>query len=48
MILNTAVLLGQDFPFISVSPQCPEEEEHWDITRLIKLLDEVVFSFLFR
>jgi hypothetical protein len=38
-----AVQQHKDFPFISVSPQCPEEEEHWDITRLIKLLDEVVF-----
>lgn len=31
---------GRDFPFIVVSPQCPEDQ-YWDVAALIGLLDEI-------
>ncbi len=31
---------GKDFPFIIVSPQCPEDQ-WWDLTALTHLLDEI-------
>lgn len=35
----------KDFPFISISPQCPEGTEHWDPEELVKLLDHVEEEF---
>ncbi len=32
---------GCDFPFIIVSPQCPEER-HWEPKPLASLLDEII------
>jgi pimeloyl-ACP methyl ester carboxylesterase len=40
-----AVQEHKDFPFISISPQCPEGEEHWDVARLAQLLDQAMEEF---
>jgi len=33
---------GKDFPFIVLSPQCPEDQEEWQVDVLDMLLDEMV------
>lgn len=35
----------KDFPFISISPQCPETDEHWDPAKLTHILDEAAAEF---
>jgi predicted peptidase len=36
---------GRKFPFIVISPQCPEDQEVWPIEVLDMLLDEMVLNY---